>query len=64
EDLNPFHLETSTNIRHYYNSQGPEQEPIVEDLDTKMQEVIVLAEKSKKSKKKKSKGHYHEYSSE
>ncbi|EIE85688.1 hypothetical protein RO3G_10398 [Rhizopus delemar RA 99-880] len=44
-------IETSTSIRRCYDSQGPEQESIAEDLDTKMQEVTALAEKLKKNQK-------------
>jgi hypothetical protein len=51
KDTNLFHLEALTNIRRYRDSQGPAQESIAEGLDTKMQEVITLAEKSKKQKR-------------
>ncbi|EIE85023.1 hypothetical protein RO3G_09733 [Rhizopus delemar RA 99-880] len=51
KDTNPFYLETLTNIRRYCDSQGPAQESIAEGLDTKMQEVTTLAEKSKKQKR-------------
>ena len=29
EDVNPYHLETLTNVRHYCESQGPEQESLI-----------------------------------
>lgn len=49
--MNLFHLEALTNIRRYRDSQGPAQGSIAEGLDTKMQEVTTLAEKSKKQKR-------------
>ncbi|OAD70135.1 hypothetical protein PHYBLDRAFT_60034 [Phycomyces blakesleeanus NRRL 1555(-)] len=42
EDVNPYHLETLTNIRHYCESQGPEQESLIKDLDTRMEDVANL----------------------
>ncbi|KAG0932488.1 hypothetical protein G6F29_010519 [Rhizopus arrhizus] len=49
--MNLFHLEALTNIRRYRDSQGPAQGSIAKGLDTKMQEVTTLAEKSKKQKR-------------
>ena len=51
KDMNLFHLEALTNIRRYRDSQGPAQGSIAKGLDTKMQEVTTLAEKSKKQKR-------------
>ncbi|KAI8876655.1 hypothetical protein K501DRAFT_199917, partial [Backusella circina FSU 941] len=46
--LTPYHLETLTNIRCYCESQGPEQESLIEDLDTRMKDVVNLVGTVKK----------------
>ncbi|KAI9476452.1 MAG: hypothetical protein EXX96DRAFT_487048 [Benjaminiella poitrasii] len=48
EDVNPYHLETLTNIRHYCESQGPEQESLIKGLDTRMEDVANLVGTVKK----------------
>lgn len=40
EDDNPYHLETVTNIRCYYESQGLEQELLIKNLDTRMEDMM------------------------
>jgi hypothetical protein len=41
EDVNPYHLQTLTNINCYCESQGPE-ESLTKDLDTKMEDMAIL----------------------
>lgn len=59
EDVNPYHLETLTNIRRYCKSQGSEQESLIKDLYTRMEDVANLVGKVKKQQTS-----YNNYSSE
>lgn len=45
EDVNSFHLETLINVRRYCESQGQEEESLMKDLVTRMENVANLAEK-------------------
>lgn len=45
---NPYHLETLTNTRCYCESQGPEQESLIEDLDTRIKDMVNLVGTVKK----------------
>ncbi|KAI8082091.1 hypothetical protein BDF21DRAFT_417106 [Thamnidium elegans] len=42
EVANSNHMETLTNTICYCESQGPEQESLIEDLDTRMEDVLNL----------------------
>lgn len=59
EDVNPFHLETLTNIRRYCIAQEPLQASMATDLDARMQDVAALAKMVTKQS-----SHYRNYSSE
>ncbi|OAD69844.1 hypothetical protein PHYBLDRAFT_70504 [Phycomyces blakesleeanus NRRL 1555(-)] len=39
EDVNPYHLGTLINIRRYCESQGPKQESLIKELDTRMEDA-------------------------
>ncbi|KAI9486930.1 MAG: hypothetical protein EXX96DRAFT_473231, partial [Benjaminiella poitrasii] len=58
-DVNPYHPETLTNIRHYCETQVPEQESLIKDLDTRMEDVTNLVGTVKKQQIS-----YNNYSSE
>lgn len=59
EVANPYYLETLTNTRCYCESQGPEQESLIEGLDIRMVDVVNLVGTVKKQQTS-----YDNYSSE
>lgn len=59
EDVNPYHLETLTNLRKYCEAQELEQASMATDLDTRMQDIAALEKAAVRLS-----GCYNDYSSE